>query len=290
MSATKRWIDESAQGETAQSQSTAAPGVDFQRLLSQPIKFAPGDRKIILDTCCGGASPREADELIAIAEARGLNPLLGECYFVKRYDSQKQREVWSVQISIDAMRMKADETGLYDGQDEPEYEVGDDGKPTLARVRVYRKGIPRPFVGVARFDEYVQTKRDGSPTRFWANMPFNQLAKCAEALGFRKAFPARFARLYTPEEMQQADNPEPAAEPRKPNASDAVADKLSSFRGLIADAATRDELIALTKQARTQGLAKALQEQIKERMREIEANVASMEDEERAAIESEGTS
>lgn len=182
----------------------------------QPIKFTPDQRQLILNTCCGGANESEARSLVAIAEARGLNPIAGECYFVKRYDSEKQTMVWAVQASIDSFRISAEKTGLYAGQDEPEYEYDDAGKLRLARVKVYRRDWTRPAIGVARWDEYVQTKKDGTPARFWTRMPHNQLAKCAEALAMRKAFPKVFANIYAKEEMQQAEGEEQTGEAPAP--------------------------------------------------------------------------
>lgn len=170
------------------------------------IRYSTEQRRLILETCCGGASEKEAAALIGIAEARGLNVLAQECYFVKRPKPGGGGETWAVQASIDSFRIRAERTGIYDGQDEPEYEYNDKKEVVLARVRVYRKDWTRPMVGVARWDEYVQTTREGKPTRFWAQMPFNQLAKCAEALALRKAFPNALAKVYTPEEMAQADN------------------------------------------------------------------------------------
>lgn len=176
--------------------------------IAAPLRFSSEQRTLILQTCCGGASEQEAGALLAIAEARGLNPLLQECYFVKRWDNDKRREAWAVQAAIESFRIKAEETGDYAGQDEPEYEYDNDGNVRLARVRVYRKSVPgRAFaVGVAYWSEYAQTKRDGSLTKFWAKMPHNQLAKCAEALGLRKAFPKVLSKVYVPEEMAQADS------------------------------------------------------------------------------------
>jgi phage recombination protein Bet len=186
-----------------------APGLAKAERVDVSVRFTAEQKRVILDTCCGGASADEAAALIAIAEARGLNPILGECYFVKRYDAQARRDRWAVQAAIDSFRIKAEQTGLYAGQDEPEYEYDQNRNVTLARVRVYRKDWPRPAVGVARWEEYVQTTREGAPTKFWKQMPHNQLAKCAEALALRKAFPAVLAKVYTPEEMAQADNEVP---------------------------------------------------------------------------------
>lgn len=176
------------------------------------LRFSNDDKNLILDTCMGGATAEEAGPLIAIAELRGLNPLLGECHFVKQWDSLRGRDIWSIRISIDTMRARAEETGQYAGQDEPQYEYSDDNKdiPVLARVRVYRHDWTRPCVAVARYDEYVQTNKDGKPNKMWTKMSHNQLAKCAEALALRKAFPKQLSKLYTAEEMAQMENDRPA--------------------------------------------------------------------------------
>lgn len=182
------------------------------------LTFNPEQRKMIRDMYANGASETEFAALIAIAEARGLNPLLKQVYFVKRWDSNKRCEVWAVQGSIDGLRAIAQRTGLYDGQDEPEFEYEGQGKLKLARVRVYRKDWSRPAVGIAHWSEYAQTKKDGGLTSFWAGKGHIMLAKCAEALGLRKAFPEDMGGIYVPEEMGDSARADAAKDvtPRKP--------------------------------------------------------------------------
>jgi hypothetical protein len=54
----------------------------------------------------------------------------------------------------------------------------------------------------------VQKTKEGTATRFWQTMPHTMLAKCAEALAIRKAFPEDTGGLHIPEETHRMDNEE----------------------------------------------------------------------------------
>lgn len=168
---------------------------------AQYLDFSPEQRQMIRDTYANGASDGEFAVLLEVAKARRLNPFLRQIHFVKRYNKQLKRDVWSAQASIDGLRATAERTRLYDGQDEPEYEYDDNGKLTLCKVRVYRKDWTRPAVGVAYFSEYVQNTSEGGPNQFWREKAHVMLAKCAEALALRKAFPEDIGGMYVPEEL-----------------------------------------------------------------------------------------
>lgn len=144
----------------------------------------------------------------------GLDPIARQIYSIAR--KSKGQLKWQIQISIDGARLVAERSGQYEGQTTPEFTA--DGTtwtqvwlssepPKAARVGVYRRGFREPLYAVALWDAYVQTKFDGSVSDMWKKMGPLMLAKCAEMLALRKAFPQDLSGLYSSEEMAQAETP-----------------------------------------------------------------------------------
>lgn len=71
--------------------------------------------------------------------------------------------------------------------------------PAAAKVSVKRGG--GVFSAVALFKEYVPIYK-GKPSGMWASKPALMIAKCAEALALRKAFPTDMSGIYTDDEME----------------------------------------------------------------------------------------
>jgi phage recombination protein Bet len=159
---------------------------------------------LIKRTVANGATDNELKLFLYQCERTGLDPLAKQIYSIKRAGKMV------TQIGIDGARLVAQRTGRYAGQDGP-YWCGDDGvwkdvwlsekHPQAAKVNVFLMDVDRGTPGVAHWKEYAPANSD-----MWRKMPALMLAKCAEMLALRKAFPQELSGLYTAEEMSQADS------------------------------------------------------------------------------------
>jgi phage recombination protein Bet len=176
---------------------------------------------LVKRTICKGATDDELSMFVQTAQRLGLDPFARQVFAVKRWDSRERREVMSIQVSIDGFRLVAERTGKYAGQLGPLWSA--DGKewlevwlskepPAAAKVAVLRNDFKEPLWGVATWDQYKQTNKEGNPTAMWGRMGPLMLAKCAESLALRRAFPNELSGAYTAEEMAQATPPEPREE------------------------------------------------------------------------------
>lgn len=171
------------------------------------------------------ASDGDLNMLAAFSDRTGLDPFVKEVYLVGRktktggYRGEPERweTKWTVQTGIDGFRKVTHRVGESKGLP---VQIGRpifyDNDGNQRKIWLKQWGFPAAAeveisigdntgVGLATWDEFVQTKKNGDPNSMWEKMGPTMLAKCAEAQAHRRVTPLT-AGMYVPEEMMQSDN------------------------------------------------------------------------------------
>lgn len=163
---------------------------------------------LIKETIARGASDDELMLFLHLAQRSGLDPFSRQIYLIERQANIKGQWVTTrqPQTGIDGLRLIADRTERYAPGHEPSFGYGPDGQLDTATsyVKKWVRGEWHEVAATAHYREYMQSKSDGKPTKMWAEKPHIMLAKCAEALALRRAFPAEMIGLYTSDEIHSA--------------------------------------------------------------------------------------
>lgn len=197
------------------------------------LRFSADETKILKETIMPGASDGELLLFGKVCQQTGMSPFARQIFPVSREvwnpEKKYKEKKWSFQTSVDGFRLVAQRSNEYEGQTAAQW-CGGDGVwkdiwlvndfPKAARVGVYRKGFREPLYAVAVWESYVQKySKDGKECvgPMWQKMPELMIAKCAECLALRKAFPQELSGIYSVEEMAQAENPPSQLNPHAPS-------------------------------------------------------------------------
>ncbi len=160
---------------------------------ASPATYDPEKLQLIRDMFAKGATDSEFKLFIEMSLALGLNPLKREIWLVKYGDNPAQ-----IFVGRDGLLTIAHRSGQFDGMHAGTRKDGDE---LVGWCRVYRRDMTHPFE-VEVYEKEYTTGRN-----LWKDKPRTMIQKVAEAQCLRRAF--SISGVYTPEEVDTGDRPEP---------------------------------------------------------------------------------
>lgn len=159
----------------------------------------------IRKTVAQNATDAEFAMFVEFCKGTGLNPFKKEVWFIKTQGYTNKYGKWvegkvQMMTGINGFYAIANSHQQYDGMEETQIEKDDKGNILRAIAKVWRKDRRFPSVGVAEWKEYFPGKTDKGNS-IWETKPSVMIAKVAESIALRKAFPNELNGLYTAEEM-----------------------------------------------------------------------------------------
>lgn len=180
------------------------------------VSIAVDPKKELLKRTIGKNLTDDELELFGhVCTHTGLDPFLKQIFPVKRKTKQKDEkgfdkwiETMVIQVGVDGLRSIADRTGNYAPGQEPVFSYDKEGKLVSATSYIKKRtpdGVWHTVSATAFWKEFApkDDPEKGKFNHFYNNMPHLMLAKCAESLALKRAFPAQTAQLVTHEEMLQ---------------------------------------------------------------------------------------
>jgi len=163
------------------------------------IEFSTEEKNVIMRQFFPqGSNPAEMAYCMSVAKNMGLNPILGQIYFVPRRSKidGKWHEKLQPLAGRDAFLSLAHRSKQFAGikskseiRETPRLENEEwvMKKDLVATAEVLRKDSSEPFIVEVCYSEYVQTNKYGVNS-FWKDKPDTMLKKVAESQALRKAF------------------------------------------------------------------------------------------------------
>ena len=170
---------------------------------SSPATYDREKLQLIRDMFAKGANDNEFGVMVELARKYQLDPFARQIWLVKYGDNPAQ-----IFCGRDGYLAIAHRSGQFDGiQSGSRVEDGE----LIGWCRVYRKDMSHPIEVEVYASEYSTGKN------LWRDKPRTMIQKVAEAHALRRAF--SISGLYSPEEIDTGDRPEPRYVSEVPPAS-----------------------------------------------------------------------